>query len=225
MIQSLTPALTVIMITHRLDHGQDADQILVMDQGRLAEAGTFRELTQSGGLFSKLLNKQNGFSISSNGQVAEVEGSRLKQIPLFASIGASPLEALSGAFTTEVFEEGETVIYEGDLGDQFYLIARGKVSVRPGGTAPDDEVAVLEDGDYFGELALLHDEPRNATIISKEKTTCLMLKKDDFHALLQAHPQVRQDVEEEAARRERQRESSQEENGRNYATLEEKPER
>lgn len=224
MIQSLTPALTVIMITHRLDHGQDADQILVMDQGRLAEQGTYRELTASGGLFSSLLTKQTGFSISSNGQVAEVEGSRLNQIPLFASIGSSPLEELSEAFITEVFEEGETVIYEGDLGDQFYLIARGKVSVRSGGAAPDDEVAVLEDGDYFGELALLHDEPRNATIIAKEKTTCLMLKKDDFHGLLQAHPQVRQAVEHEAARREGQKERSKQETARNCATLEEKPE-
>lgn len=201
MIESLPPDVTVISLTHRLQYGKNADQVIVMENGIAVEQGTHKELVHAGGLYQHLLAKQQGFSLSDNGMVASVEGERLHRIGLFSSLEKSYVYQLSERFITEIYEAGEAIVHEGDLGDRFYLIARGKVSVRIGGVQEHHQVAVLEDGDHFGELALLYDEPRNATILPMERTTCLALHTEDFHAMLSEYPSVRKQIETIAKKR------------------------
>lgn len=195
MIESLPPEVTVISLTHRIQYGKNADQVIVMEHGHAVEQGTHYELIRADGLYQQLLNKQQGFSLSDNGMVASVEGERLRRIDLFSSLEKTYVYQLAGQFMTEVYEEGEVIVHEGDLGDRFYLIARGKVSVRVGGVEEENQVAVLEDGDHFGELALLNDAPRNATILPLERTTCLVLRSKDFYSMLAEFPAVRTQIE------------------------------
>ena len=85
---------------------------------------------------------------------------------------------------------------EGDYGDRFYLIARGSVVVsagQPGGA--DVDLAVLEDGDYFGEIALLENTPRTATIRTRVGCIFLTLQRAQFLDLLEQAPLLRRTVE------------------------------
>jgi ATP-binding cassette subfamily B protein len=78
-----------------------------------------------------------------------------------------------------------------DVGDKFYVIARGRVRVS---ASTDDGVehtlAVLQDGDNFGEVALLQDSPRNATVTSEAATVFLTLRRTSFQRLLERYPGI-----------------------------------
>ncbi len=77
---------------------------------------------------------------------------------------------------------GQRVIQEGDTGDRFYLIREGKVAVKKG---PDQQtIVVLGPGDFFGEMALLTGQPRNASIDTLEPTIFYTLSKPDFQAAM-----------------------------------------
>lgn len=81
----------------------------------------------------------------------------------------------------EVFEKGDTIIRQGNTGDQFYIIAEGRVGVyRSDENESDKNVATLKEGAYFGEKALLKEDTRQATCIAESKVTCLTLGRDDF---------------------------------------------
>jgi len=77
------------------------------------------------------------------------------------------------------------IIRQGDPGDLFYLIRSGAVEVRVHDGNQEKKVAELSEGQYFGEAALLTDEPRNATVIAKEKSVFYALEKMNFRAVLE----------------------------------------
>ncbi len=83
------------------------------------------------------------------------------------------------------------------------MIARGKVAVVTGSGPGERCLAVLSDGDFFGELALLPGAPRDATTRTLQPTVLLALPKRDFERLLEEHPEVRAAVEHAAAHRSR----------------------
>lgn len=89
------------------------------------------------------------------------------------------------------FARGEVVFHEGDPGDTFHLIAKGRFAVRVstqlGETAT---LAVLGRGDFFGELALLAENPRTATITALEAAETMALRRDSFDELRGTHPPV-----------------------------------
>ncbi len=84
--------------------------------------------------------------------------------------------------TVETYQPNATVIREGDVGDRFYLIRDGRVAVKKG--AAQEQVAVLGQGDFFGEMALLTGHPRNASIVTLEETVLYALSKPDFQAAM-----------------------------------------
>lgn len=79
----------------------------------------------------------------------------------------------------KTFRSGDKVITEGDVGDAFYIIRSGDASVAVGGS----EVAVLKQGDYFGENALLRDEPRTATIVAKSELQTFVISRNKFEEM------------------------------------------
>jgi CRP-like cAMP-binding protein len=94
------------------------------------------------------------------------------------------------------------VLREGDPGSLFYLVARGRVVVsRQGPDGAAAEVARLGDGDQFGELALLHDAPRGATVTAATDCLFLTLTREQFRLLLEATPDVRAAIERIASAR------------------------
>jgi NADH dehydrogenase len=99
------------------------------------------------------------------------------------------------------YPSGEEVIHQGDLGDALYIILSGAVEVvvaRPGG---EEIVGRMGAGEFFGELALLRQCPRTASVRCTEPTTLLAIPKSDFQALATSLPQLGQDVQRIASTR------------------------
>jgi CRP-like cAMP-binding protein len=83
------------------------------------------------------------------------------------------------------YSKGEVIIRQGDAGEEFFLIGRGTVCVTMQvAEEPERSVATLAAGDVFGEMALLTDEPRNATVQALEDIEVYYLRKDDFREAL-----------------------------------------
>ncbi len=101
-------------------------------------------------------------------------------------------------------DDGEFVFQQGGLGDSFYVIARGVVEVvRDVGDPAEEVIAWLEDGDFFGEMALLGRQRRNASVRARGITTLLVLDGRQFDQLMATVPEARAAIEAAAAERER----------------------
>jgi CRP/FNR family cyclic AMP-dependent transcriptional regulator len=115
----------------------------------------------------------------------------LKKIPLLSNLPTEALLALADKAKSAKFPKQATIIMEGDETSSLYIILSGKVRVF----SSDDkskEVTLLiqEPGSYFGEIALLSDEPRSASVVTLESTVCAMISKSDFINWLMIHPDV-----------------------------------
>src|ERR1700677_822717 len=91
----------------------------------------------------------------------------------------------------EHFEAGETVFKEGDVGDKVYFIAEGEAIILRG----DQPLAILTQGDMFGEAALACNHPRNATVIARTSLELVVVNRDAFHELLGCLPGLRDDIQ------------------------------
>lgn len=114
----------------------------------------------------------------------------LKRIPLLANLPHGDLVAMSARVSERTFEPGAELIREGTAGSSIFLIASGKCEVRrktPGGTL---RLAVLETGDFFGELSVLDPHPRSATVTAYEPCVVLELGGYDFREALQSNRAV-----------------------------------
>ena len=192
---------TVVSVTHRLAAIVNMDHIFVMDAGRLVEHGRHEELLALGGVYERLWEKQSGFSISESGG-ASVEASRLQAIPMLRSLDHAVLATLADLFDTERCPAGREVFRQGDPGDNFYLIARGRVTAWV--NTPDggqQQVRTMDDGDYFGEIALMEDTTRTATVKTSTDCIFLTLARDQFLKLLDQQPQLRESVQHVVAER------------------------
>jgi ATP-binding cassette subfamily B protein len=201
-LKKLRGTCTILAVTHRLAPVADMDQIVVLDQGRVCEQGTHAGLMGRMGLYYGLFTRQSGFTISPDGLYAEVTPQRLKSIPLFEKLEQPALELLASQFVSERCDSGHTVMQAGDLGDKFYIIVRGKVAVTTLGQ--DKQPAFLnswQDGDYFGEIALLEGGRRTATVTTTLPSLFLTLERKHFMNMLASHPAVRAAIEQEARSR------------------------
>lgn len=116
----------------------------------------------------------------------------LRAIPIFAPMPAPAVERLLANLVRVDVRPGDVVIREGDPGDRFYVIDRGEVEVTTRGTA----IGRRRAGDYVGEIALLRDVPRTATVTAVTAVTMYALDRDVFLGALTGHPRSR-DVAEE----------------------------
>src|SRR4051812_28915440 len=107
----------------------------------------------------------------------------LAQIPLFDTLAAEDLEALSGRMTERHFKSGEKVFDKDDQGSSMYVVLSGAVQIFLPGAGPDEPRVILKDartGEYFGELSLFDDKPRSASVEATVDTTLLELTRADF---------------------------------------------
>jgi ATP-binding cassette subfamily B protein len=191
-LKRITAMRTVVSVTHRLASAEHADCIYVLHKGEIAEQGTHQQLMNiQDGHYKQSLQKQTGFQISGDGYHAEVRAERLKMFPIFSEMDADFLEGISHFFATEAYAKDRTIIHEGDPGDKFYVIVRGKVEVlKVDANGINHRVAVLSDGDFFGELALLHNIPRTATIHTLTPVVFITLQRDFFQSLINQAPHM-----------------------------------
>ncbi len=116
--------------------------------------------------------------------------SLLKKIPLFETLNASSLKKIEKLLVSEHYKKGDKIINEGVMGDSLYIIIKGEVEVLKGEGEKSERVATLKPFDFFGEMSLLENKPRSASIISAIDSTLLRLSKDDFSALVSAYPKI-----------------------------------
>ncbi len=184
---------TVVSVTHRLASIVAMDRIFVLERGRVVEQGRHDELLTLGGVYCRLWEKQRGFVIAEGGGQARVAASRLRSIPMLQSLDPDVLTTLADIFITERCPAGREVFREGDPGDKFYIVARGTLTVWI--NTPDGEqkqIRTMEDGDHFGEIALMDDAARTATVRTSTDCIFLTLARDQFFKLLQREPKLRE---------------------------------
>lgn len=149
---------TIIMVTHDNRILDVADRIVNMVDGRI----------------------RSDVAVHETSVICEF----LRQFPLFADLQTSTLTEVADKMMVEEAEAGDVVIRQGDPGEQFYLIRSGAVDVVVEHDGQRRKVAELGQGQYFGEAALLRDEPRNATIVARDKCVFYTLGKADFKDVL-----------------------------------------
>jgi len=99
------------------------------------------------------------------------------------------------------YETGENIFQEGDVGDYLYIVVKGEVDVIRKSDHEEKTVATLKEGEYFGEMALLNEKQRNATVRCKTPVDVLALKKQDFGALMANFGDLRKNFEETEKKR------------------------
>ncbi|OBA17515.1 uncharacterized protein OGAPODRAFT_23355 [Ogataea polymorpha] len=105
----------------------------------------------------------------------------LKEIPLLKSLSSYERSKLADALNSEFYSVGQNVVTEGEAGENFYFIESGTADVIKSG---EGVVSKLNKGDYFGELALLYDSPRQATVKATSPLKVVTLGKSGFQRLL-----------------------------------------
>ena len=134
---------------------------------------------------------------------ARLDGPRLKGISLFQDCDDVFLDNLATKFQSEHFAMGQAVLNKGDPADKFYLLAEGKVVVTDIGEHGNKvRLAMLSDGDYIGEIALLRGIERTANVEAVTPSVFLSLSRSDFLAAIDAAPGLRERIEAGIERRE-----------------------
>jgi glucose-6-phosphate 1-dehydrogenase len=143
---------------------------------------------------------RGGWGPKSAAELVERDGRRwhevvteevLGKVALFKSGEPLFLSQVALALRPQQAAAGDTIIQKGEMGREMYLLARGEVEVL------DDAgkaVKTLKDGDFFGEIAILHSTPRTATVKAKTSCDLFVLEKSDFQRILHDHPQFAQGV-------------------------------
>ncbi len=121
----------------------------------------------------------------------------LKKIPFFSELSDEDLQQIVDKIKLEYFPANHVIFEQEAPGDVMYIIKRGKVQV----IREDAVLAVLEDNAFFGEMALVSDEPRNARIVTVTDVEALTLSKDDFKRLLETNSSIASIVSYEVVKR------------------------
>lgn len=111
----------------------------------------------------------------------------LKKIPIFSDLPEEILEAISVMVEEKVYSDGAIIFSEGQVGDTFYVIRQGEVVI-----SKLKVLAILQSGDFFGEMSLIDQSPRSASAIAKGKVIMYTLSRKSFQELLQTNLQAAQ---------------------------------
>lgn len=115
----------------------------------------------------------------------------LRKVPLFSGLQTEDLQTLSSIVTRKEFGKKETLFHQGDPGDEFMILTEGSVKVELMNTEGKElTLTILTPFQFLGELALLDDVPRSATVISMEQSVLLSLNKRDFARILESFPRM-----------------------------------
>ena len=117
--------------------------------------------------------------------------SLLKKIPLFSDLRKSELKEMARLIHHRLFQGGEVVFWEGEPGVGMYIVQKGEIGIyKDYGKAEQKELALLQPGDFFGEMALLEDDCRSATAVALSDSRLFGLIHPDLFDLFYRKPQL-----------------------------------
>ncbi len=120
----------------------------------------------------------------------------LRKVPLFSNLTDSMLEQLERKVKLKSNNQGDVIFKEGDPGDSLYVIRNGFVKITKQRGDKDQIIAYLAQGSYFGEMALLEDEKRSATVSAFTKVEIIQVVKEDFNTLLETDPKLAEELKD-----------------------------
>jgi CRP/FNR family transcriptional regulator, cyclic AMP receptor protein len=115
----------------------------------------------------------------------------LQQVPLFAELAGSELEIVTAASRRRLYPKGSIVFYEGDPGDYLLVVLNGRVKVTLlGKDGQETIIRVLGRLEFLGEIAIVDEAPRSATVIALERTEVLEIARESFLKVVDRHPKI-----------------------------------
>jgi CRP-like cAMP-binding protein len=126
-----------------------------------------------------------------------MDQARLKDVPFFSSMSEQDLAAVAEQIDETSVAAGTVLAREGELGDEFFVVESGTAEVTRGG-AP---VAKLGAGDFVGEVALIREERRTATVTATSPMALIVMTGSSFRSLDRLAPEVRETVSKALAKR------------------------
>lgn len=129
----------------------------------------------------------------------------IARVPLFSELTEDELSLVSSVAVRREYDRQTTVFFEYEAGDALYIIEMGQVRIyRVAEDGREKTLTLLSDGDYFGEMALLDEEPRSAIAETTEKSVLHVIHKRDFEKVFMSYPQIGASIIRELCRRLRQ---------------------
>jgi len=162
---------TVVELLQQLAREKQTTIVIVTHDNRILDVADRILTLVDGSIRSDALMKE-----------AAIITQMLARCKVFENVTPRTLTRVADEFKIENFAVGDRIIREGDPGDRFYLIRQGRVSVRRGSS--EQEVVQLAEGDFFGEMALLSGQPRNASVWAMEPCLLYSLNQERFKAAL-----------------------------------------
>jgi len=127
---------------------------------------------------------------------------RLRAVPLFSHLGGAELERLAAVVRERHYPKNSMVLFADDPGDTLFIVVRGQVKVvLVGEDGREVILSILKDGDFFGEMALIDDRPRSASVIATAASDTLVLRRADFQQCLETSPRIALGLLQELSRR------------------------
>ena len=115
----------------------------------------------------------------------------LKKVPLFSMMGEAELQHVLDVARERSYPRNSVILFEDDPGDALYVVAEGQVKVvLIGEDGREVILSVLGQGEFFGEMALIDDEPRSAHVIAMEDSVLVVLRREDFYGILTQNPSI-----------------------------------
>lgn len=139
-------------------------------------------------------------------ELSSQEVSRLREvltkISFLENLKMAELDELINHMEKRQFKSGETIIAEGKQGDTFFILASGSVGVhRKKSMFSSTRLAVLQKGSYFGEMALIDNKPRNASVVGEEAGELFYLSRPTFDKVLLKNPNIASLIRQTATKR------------------------
>ncbi len=176
---------TTVTVTHRVDTASTADQIVVMQDGHVAEVGRHAELLENDGPYVSLLRgTRQGAGTPTP----------LARIPLFDGGPVEAMAALEACLVAEQVSAGQQVVVEGDASDATYLIRAGRLRVDVGPPGARRQIRTLGPGDFFGELVLAGQQFRTATVTAIDDAQLAVLRLADYRDVATRFPALEDTV-------------------------------
>jgi len=114
----------------------------------------------------------------------------LATVDLFSSLDKKELQTIAKSSHERTYSAGTKLFSQGDSGAGLYILKRGKVSISQAHNGVEREINTASAGEALGEMALLDDQPRSATVTAVEDVTAVLLPVWEFRGILKAHPDI-----------------------------------